>query len=230
MQKKLTPKLLNQKFYAKQFVRFVDEKGLIAIDNNGLILKTEIKTDTKIGCPVQYKLLKIKHYAYQRLCHKIVIPRNVTTTESSINHLLKSLEKKDNDNVLIGKRMRGGFVVYSQGILGFMPNNHVIISIQRLLWEVEKSNKIYLPINANLQYRHRNLDFIKKIKISTFKTSIVPHQGVLGTLQRIKHVTLKSKLMINYVFLNETKSTTTFYKKNLYEYVTNKEKIKSVKD
>jgi hypothetical protein len=221
----LPNKLLNTNTYYKQLIRFKKDTNTLLIDDdlNQLFIKTTNVQEE--GQFVTYKTLKAQHSRYKQLKFTITTPNKNLISSTKLTDVINKLNEKKTFNVQINKRVKGGFIGYSNGFVGFIPNNHVIITAKDVSQRINKQQKNLLAVHNP---KVTNLFNLKRLKFEVLKISITPNQWSQSLFQKTKSINKQKKFFFNYIFLkrNLIKQEKIRRTPTIYEFNKNKEKTK----
>jgi len=145
----LEKKFLNNFFYAKNLVRNnVDEKSLVqSIDNNSKVTHFKNKNKLEIGASFvlkdfvyKYKYNKPLQLKSFQSCFTLSTSVNTLNLQKSLN--IVSNEKSNLRLMLFLNGVKGGFLGYSAGIIGFVPKSQIKNIIQNIIKNYTKKNNL----------------------------------------------------------------------------------------
>lgn len=162
----LEKKFLNNFFYAKNFVRNnIDEKSLVqSVDNNSKVTHFKNKTKLEIGASLVvkdfvYKYKYNKPLQLQSFQSSFTLPTSVNSLNLQKSLNIVSNEKSNLRLMLFLNGVKGGFLGYSAGIIGFVPKSQIKNIIQNIIKnypnkKITWSNLLFLLSTEHLTKRY----------------------------------------------------------------------------
>jgi hypothetical protein len=226
----LEKKSLNLFSYYKYYIRNDDNKDVNFLDNNSEIISGETVADEKLAFSSYRKKVNLKHPKYKNITLDILNTKN-SQKESKLDNLLNSFIVKDKvkrKELFFLNMVKGGFIVYTNGTVGFVPKTHGAIMLKDVATFLQKklSKNIRTAFYLQKEFNYKPI----RGNFHRMSFSVTPNFKLKKKFQKNKRKNFKNKFFFNYVFLREEiLERTKKLKKTLNEYYQNKEKFEQLK-
>lgn len=154
----LENKVLSKNILYKHFLRKNENNNLQTIDNNSNFSNISLKKNNTVGSSIISDEHIFEHKHNKTLKFKTFTPYLLEKNKSIGVNLYESLELLDCEAestrlMLLLNPVKGGFRVYSHGIVGFLPKSQSVSIVKNLLKNTSKNKNAFI---SNILFLSKN--------------------------------------------------------------------------
>lgn len=225
----LDKKKLVKDLYGKVLTRssIGENLSLFVVDDNKSFFNISSSIENKVGSSIYAKEFEYKNKLNSSLTLKTLLTNNksVKTVSflSSFYNLLKTTEKDYRGSLLILNPIKGGFLCYSGGVVGFMPRRHATFSFFTAYSSIINSRSRNKQISVlNLSFLLETKNFIKNkfiLRLSNWwgKITLFPRSRRNRFSNPPRRKKRKFSNRTNFVFLSKKNNNKKVQTKKLHE-------------